>query len=255
MRLGAAADLRFTETVSEFFDHLSDIGLNHAEFKREYLYAPPEAPEAERIGELAESYDMSLTYHAPFRDWNLGSFNDASRRAAVQQVKETLDDAATAGAGAVVVHGGSVRAHYPARVREKAYNNAVRSLSECASYAAEVGIPLCLENQPISETKERYTITPDDLHRLLTHIDADPEVLGVTLDVGHATMNGYDWRAFVDQFGNRITVVHLHDNDGTADQHEPLPDYDPIVKTINAEYNLFEMKSVTDIAKNILQSE
>ena len=250
MRLGAAADLRFTETVPEFLEHLSDIGLNHVEFKREYLYAPPEAPDAERIGELAESYDMSITFHAPFRDWNLGSFNDASRRAAVSQVKETLTDAATAGGGAVVVHGGSVREHYPTRIREKAYENAVQSLRECASYAAEVGIPLCLENQPISQTNERHTTTPDDLHRMLTHIDAAPEVLRVTLDVGHAKVNGYDWRTFAEQFENRITVVHLHDNDGTADQHEPLQNYQDILTTTGAEYNVFEMKSIPDITRS-----
>lgn len=247
MKLGAAADLRFTETVPEFLAYLSDVGLNHAEFKREYLYAPPEAPDAERIGELAETYEMSITFHAPFRDWNLGSFNDASRRAAVSQVKDTLNDAATAGGGAVVVHGGSVREHYPDRVREKAYENAIQSLRECASYAAEVGVPLCIENQPISQTNERHTTTPDDLHRMLATIDADPEALGVTLDIGHANVNGYDWRAFADRFDDRITVVHLHTNDGTADQHEPLQKYENIVTSVDANYNVFEMKSIADI--------
>jgi hypothetical protein len=35
-------------------------------------------------------------------------------------------------APAVVVHGGSVRSHYPDRVAEKAYENAVTSIRECA---------------------------------------------------------------------------------------------------------------------------
>ncbi len=247
--LGAAADLRFEESVAEFCAHVSSLGLDHVELKREYLLAPPEGPSAERIGAIADEHGVSLTLHAPFRDCNLGSFNDASREAAVAQVCATLDDAATAGAGAVVVHGGSVRRHYPERVRAKARRGAIRSLRECAAHAAEVGVPLCLENQPRSATKSRHTGSPDALAAVLDEVGADPAALGVTLDVGHATVNGHDWRAFVDRFGDRIEVVHLHDNDGTADDHEPFPGYEPVVDAVDAPYNVFEMKRVADVAR------
>jgi sugar phosphate isomerase/epimerase len=78
-----------------------------------------------------------------------------------------------------------------------------------------------------------------------------PDRDGCKLDVGHSKVNGYDWRAFVEQFGNRITVVHLHDNDGIEDQHQPLPEYEMVVETIDAAYNVFEMKSVSDRERNI----
>ena len=247
--LGAAMDVRFGTDVEAFLDTITGMGLDHIELKREYLEGHPDTPSPSEMGDLADEYGVSITYHAPFRDWNMGSFNDAAREDAVGRVKRTLDDAAAAGAGAVVVHGGAVPERYPRWVRETAVANAERSLAECAEYAQFVGVPLCLENQPIDDQKRRHTTTPADLEAAVDRVDVLPESLGITLDVGHAKVNGYHWRDFVDRFGDRITVCHLHDNGGTGDQHEPLPDYQRIVETVPADYFVFEMKSVADIAR------
>ena len=242
-------DVRFRASVVEFLEYLADLGLDHLELKREYLEGHPDTSTAAELGNLADHYDISVTYHAPFRDWNMASFNDEIRRASVERVKGTLDDAASAGAGAVVVHGGSVPHRYPDWVREKAAANARQSLVECAEHAQSVNVPLCLENQPQSDVKHRYTTTPDDLADALAGVSVDAEHLGVTLDVGHAKANGYDWENFVDRFGDRIRVCHLHDNDGTGDHHDPLADYQEIVKTVPADYFVFEMKSIDDVAR------
>lgn len=249
MSLGASMDVRFGTSVAEFVDYVTDLGLDHVELTAEYLHGHPDTPGPERIGELADSYDVTLTYHAPFRDWNLGSFNDRSAEAGAAQVKETLDAAATAGAGAVVVHGGDVPERYPDWVRAGARENAIESLTECAEHAADVGVPLCLENQPVQGTRERHTTSPDALAETLDATGVGPDALQITLDIGHATVNDNDWRTYVDRFGDRITVCHLHRNDGTADQHEPLADYEDVVETVDAEYSVFEMKSLADIAQ------
>lgn len=248
-RLGAAMDVRFAASAEEFLAYITALGLDHVELKREYLHGHPDSPTPSEVRELADRYDVTVTYHAPFRDWNLGSFNDASREAAVAQVKQTIDDAATAGAGAVVVHGGSVAHRYPDWVKSKARENALRSLAECAEYAQVNGVPLCLENQPVDGSKRRYTTTPDDLAAVLSEVDVAPKYFGVTLDVGHANVNGHDWAALADRFGDQIRVCHLHDNDGTADQHEPLVDYQPVLERVPADYFVFETKSVGDVAR------
>ena len=242
-------DVRFGASVEEFLEYLTDFGLDHLELKREYLEGHPDTPSATELGELTDRYDVSVTYHAPFRDWNMGSFNDDVRQASVEQVKRSLDDAATTGAGAVVVHGGSVPHRYPEWVREGAAENARRSLVECAEYARSVGVPLCLENQPQSDAKRRYTTTPDALADALAGVPVGAEYLGVTLDVGHAKANGYEWRDFTTRFEDRIRVCHLHDNDGTGDHHTHLTDYQDIVDAVPADYFVFEMKSIDDIAR------
>jgi sugar phosphate isomerase/epimerase len=246
--VGAAMDIRFGVSVEEFMRYVTDIGLNHVEFKREYLAGHPETPDPDRVKNLSERYGVSVTYHAPFRDWNVGSYDEVVRQDSVDRVKRTLDAAADAGGEAVVVHGGSVPTRYPEWVHEQARENAFKSLAECAEYAQSVGIPLCLENQPIDEEKRRYTTSPADLGEMLDTVDVDPMYLGVTLDVGHAKVNGESWREFVDRFGERIVVCHLHDNDGRADQHEPLPEYEPLVEAVPADYFVFEMKTVADVA-------
>jgi sugar phosphate isomerase/epimerase len=246
--VGAAMDIRFGVTVERFMRYLADLGLNHVEFKHEYLAGHPETPGPEEVRRLSEQYGVSVTYHAPFRDWNIGSYDGVVRRDSVERVKRTLDAAAEAGAEAVVVHGGSVPTRYPAWVRDQARENARRSLAECAEYAQLVGVPLCLENQPIDEKKRRYTTTPADLAELLDTVDVPPAYLGVTLDVGHAKVNGEEWGEFVERFGRRIRVCHFHDNDGNTDQHRPLPEHDHLVDAIPADCFVFEMKTVADVA-------
>ena len=247
MSLGAAMDVRFEATIEEFMQYCSDLGLDHVEFKTEYLEGHPDVPTPERIGQLAEQYGMSLTFHAPFRDWNIGSFNDRSARASIEQVTATLDAAATAGAGAVVVHGGDVATRYPEWVRQTARENAIDALGECAEHAERVGVPLCLENQPPDAKRDRYTVTPTKLAETLDAVDADPSALRVTLDVGHANITDSGWQTFAEQFGDRIEVCHLHDNDGSSDAHYPLEEYESIIDTVGATYNVFEMVTLEDI--------
>lgn len=246
-----AMDIRFGATVEEFMRYVTDLGLDHVELKREYLAGHPTTPTADEVRELSDRYGVSVTYHAPFRDWNIGSYDEAVREDSVERVKRTLDDAAEAGAEAVVTHGGSVPTRYPEWVQKSAKEAAIRSLAECAEYAQLVGVPLCVENQPSNEQKRRYTTTPSDLAALLQTVDVAPKYIGVTLDVGHAKVNGEDWHDFVEKFGHRIQVCHLHDNDGTADQHAPMREYDSLVESIPANQFIFEMKSLGDVATSV----
>jgi sugar phosphate isomerase/epimerase len=249
VRYGATLDLRFEESVREFVDFLGELDLDHVELRQGYLDVHPAAPTARELRALAAATDVTYTFHAPFRDANLGNLNEPLRRAAVEAVERTLDTALAADAGAVVVHGGSVPRRYPDRVRDHARRQAVRSLRECARHADDIGMHLCVENQGRKRARARHTETPDRLAALLDDVDVDSEYLGVAVDVGHATVTGVDVAAFVDRFGDRVRVAHLHDNDGTADQHEVLAGYEQVADSVGAEYNVLEMKSLADIER------
>ncbi len=249
MRYGAALDIRFEESLDEFVAFLADLGLDHVEIRQGYLDVRPDAPTPRELRELAASTDLTYTFHAPFRDANLGNLNEPLRRAAVEGVKRTLEMAVAAGGGAVVVHGGSVPRRYPERIRAHARRQAVRSLRECATHADDVGMPLCVENQRRKSSRVRNTETPDRLAAFLGEIAVDSEYLGVAVDVGHAKVTGVPLEAFVETFGDRIRVAHLHDNDGTSDDHEALPAYESVAERVGAEYNVLEMKSLADIER------
>lgn len=247
MRYGASMDVRFDETLLDFADVLAGHALNHVELRQGYLDVHGAAPAPETVRDAATDRDLTVTYHAPHRDCNLAALTERLRRGAVSSVRDTIDAASRADAEAVVVHGGTVGAQYPRRVERRARAQAVRSLRSCAEYAAERGVPLCVENQRDKPGVHRFTATPDRLAGLLDDVGVGPEHLRVTLDVGHAKATGEPLDGFLDAVGERVTVCHLHDNDGESDAHDPLPGYEEVAERVGAPYNVLEMKSLADI--------
>lgn len=65
---------------------------------------------------------------------------------------------------------------------------------------------------------------PGEFTRLLS--DLPDERLGILLDLGHlkvtATTLGFDLTEFITAVAPAIGAFHLHDNDGTKDQHQPV---------------------------------
>jgi sugar phosphate isomerase/epimerase len=249
MHYGASLDLRMDDSPEEFVRFLDSLGLSHVEIRQSYLDTHPDPPTVDRLRELKESTGITYTLHAPYNDCNPGNLNESLRRAMVDAVAETLDTAAAIGAGAVVVHGGAVKRTYPDAVKSHARERAVRTIREAARHAGDVGVPLCVENQRAKPKKRYNTSTPARLAAFLDDVGVDTDSLGVTLDVGHAKASGVDPAAFVDAVGDRIRVVHLHDNDGTDDDHDPLPAYEAVGADLGAAYNVLEMKSKADIRR------
>lgn len=251
-RFGASADIRFEQPIEAFAEFLTNHGLNHIELRQGYLDLNS-TPTADGFRSLAQDHGITFTLHAPHIDCALGNVNEQLRRAAVSGVKRSLDMAAAMDAGGVVVHGGSARLRYPDRVNHHERAQAVTSLRECVRYAGEVGVLLCLENQRETAAKRRNTATPDRLAAFIEDLNVDTEPLRLTLDVGHAKASGVDYEAFVERFGDIIHIAHLHDNDGTADDHDPLPSFRSIAGDIGATYNVLEMKSLKDIERCVRQ--
>ncbi|AHZ22310.1 sugar phosphate isomerase/epimerase [Haloferax mediterranei ATCC 33500] len=242
-------DLRFEQSFETFVEFLTERGLSHVELRQGYLDTHPDPPSPARVRKVAADHDVTVSYHAPHRECNLANPNETLRKAAVTAVKKSLSAAAAADAGAVVVHGGTLRPYYPERVREVSRDAAVRSLRECTQVAADVGVPLCVENQREKPEKHRLTAYPDRFASLIEDIAEAAPRPSVTLDVGHAKATGVDVSAFLEVLGDDVVVAHLHDNDGTDDSHDPLPAYREVADGLGAEYHVLEMKSLRDIER------
>jgi sugar phosphate isomerase/epimerase len=240
-------DIRYEDDVASFAAFLGDLGLDHVELRAGYLDARPGAPDVEALRAVAREHDLTYTVHAPHVDVAPGNVNDRLRAATVAAIQDAVDLAAALDAGGVVVHGGTARSRYPAHVRDRVRERSVRTIQACAEYAADEGVPLCLENQRDTSSKHRHTATPDRLAAFLD--DVGVESLRLTLDVGHAKATDVDYRRFVDRFGDRIHVAHLHDNDGESDAHDPLPSFREVAADIDATYNVLEMKSRADVKR------
>lgn len=246
---GASMDIRFECTFGRFIEFLSERGLSHIELRQGYLDVHRDAPSPVEVRNAQSRSNITVTYHAPFQDCNLANTHEDLRRSAVEAVNNSLDAAAAAGAGAVVVHGGTLRPQYPERVRDLGREAAVTSLRECSRHADAVGVPLCIENQRETTTKHRLTAYPERFAALLDDVAAAAPRPSITFDVGHAKATGVEISDFIDTFGEEIKVAHLHTNDGTEDTHDPLPEFREVAKPIEAEFNVLEMKSLSDIER------
>jgi sugar phosphate isomerase/epimerase len=91
----------------------------------------------------------------------------------------------------------------------------LRSLDEILPVARGLGIPLALENMPGD--------TWEVLDRLFD--ETPPDLVGLCYDSGHANIEvkgrPADGIEHLERHLDRLQALHLHDNDGSGDQHRP----------------------------------
>jgi sugar phosphate isomerase/epimerase len=182
------------------------------------------------------------------RDWMISSQDEECRQQGVASIKRSIDLAATLSVQTVVMHTGHVsldttlekklRQLFQSGLKDSAeyletkslmieerlklsaprFEAVVKSVKELLS-AAPRGVRLGLENR-----YHYFDIpTPDEMSELLAL--ADPDLLGLIYDVGHATVNDrlgfFPGDGWLRRFGDRIFGTHLHDVIGISDHHAP----------------------------------
>ncbi|MPM98143.1 endonuclease 4 [bioreactor metagenome] len=115
-----------------------------------------------------------------------------------------------------VVHPGYL-SPYGGQVPEKAYMTNIASIQELCDFAADLGVLIAVENMP--DLPKIFGKYPDEVEEMLDAVGSHN--VGFTFDVGHANTVGLI-DEFLDQLGNRISHMHIHDNMGKKDEHLPL---------------------------------
>jgi sugar phosphate isomerase/epimerase len=167
---------------------------------------------------LAQKYDMPLQVHAPYRNVRLADINPRIREASVQSVKDGIDFARQINAKIVTVHLGNVAKtlldHFYTRIYE-ALLDSVRTLIE---YAELSDVFIAIENVPSTKSpwEEAIGEKAEELIDIIKEVKA--RNVGVTFDVGHANTTG-DPAEFATKVAPYVVNIHLHDNDGSLDQH------------------------------------
>lgn len=114
---------------------------------------------------------------------------------------------------------------------EKGYATFLDSLHYLIAEARAVGIRLLLEPNvvaPFNLINGRNQLLmlaePHEFARLLSEVPSDH--FGILLDLGHlrvsATTLGFNPMEFIDAVRKTVGAFHVHDNDGTSDQHRPI---------------------------------
>ena len=155
--------------------------------------------------------------HAP--GGNLASLNEAEREKALRRHREALHKLSLMGAEVMVLHGGIVE-----RVEDlhKAKEALLESLRELVELAELEGVRLAIENDAIATTFPRPLLSwRGEVQREIVDEVCSPW-LGACLDTGHANVFG-NVKKHMEILGRRITAIHMHDNEGRADQHMQPP--------------------------------
>ena len=206
--------------IEDVLSCLEGRGLKFCEVINEYPYNSIEE-------DVVDSYNIKISVHSPLSDVNIASYNEAMRRSSVLQIKNSIDIASTLKPGIVVVHPG----HIPIlgkKFEDKILKNSIESLGDCAKYASERDVMLCVENMPDIEGLLGKDI--NQLDKIVEDLDTY-----MTLDVGHA--NNMKFSVSEMLISPRIKHIHLSDNDGSFDNHNAIGsagiDFKSLFKEIN----------------------
>jgi sugar phosphate isomerase/epimerase len=197
-----------TGCPEEYLRRIAEAGFTHIhwchQWDTDFLYGEAEIEQiAEWLGELGLAL---LDLHGSAgKEKAWGSAREYERLAGVELVANRIEMCARLGGEVTIMHlpGGAFEEYEP-RLR--------RSLDGLRPCAEEQGVRIALENGGSHQSF-------DDIERVL---DAyEPGHIGLCYDAGHGNLfpEGLDR---LDRIRDRLISVHLHDNDGSGDQHRLL---------------------------------
>ncbi len=194
-----------TGAPEPYLRRTAEAGFTHVhwchQWNTDFMYTEPEIAHIEAVmGEV----DLALTdLHAtvgPEKNW--GSAREYERLAGVEIVTNRIEMTARLGSDVIIMHlpGGDSDEVWP-RVRA--------SLEELQPTASASSVRIAIENGGSHESF-------DDIARVLGAFSS--ECVGLCYDSGHGNMfpEGLDR---LEALKDRLISIHLHDNDGTGDQH------------------------------------
>ena len=193
-----------------YLRRIADAGFTHVHWCHQWNtdFAYDEC-EVRQIGKWLREYGLRLTdLHGsagPEKNWC--STVEYERQAGVELVKNRVCMAHALGGDVVIMH---IPAEPDSVHEAKAYWERLRrSLDAVESEARPRGIRIALENLTCPGTF-------DTLETLFPFYG--PDYLGLCYDAGHGNVSG-DGLQRLAGLKDRLISVHLHDNDGSGDQH------------------------------------
>ena len=166
-------------------------------------------PRSAQIARWLEQYGLRLlNLHASAgveKDWN--SPVEYERLAGIELVVNRLQMTAELGADVAILHM-QRQPLDPAEI-EPYWDRLHRSLDALEPEACRLGVRLALENYDDDSYLE--------VQRLFK--EYSPAFLGFCYDSGHGNMGRGEGLDQLERVKDRLIAIHLHDNDGSGDQH------------------------------------
>lgn len=212
---------------SPFLRAIAEAGFTHIhwchQWNTDFVY---HHAEIEQIAQWLQEYGLALAdvHGSEGREKFWYSPQEYARLAGVELVKNRIDFAARLGADAVVMHA------YPptqdpalAPLNGLIWDQLRKSLDALQPYAMTRGVRIALENlidfRGVAAGAVTQVAAVDNFDLILQVYAAyPPEYIGFCYDSGHAIL-GHSRMDRLAPLMERLAVLHLHDNNGQADQH------------------------------------
>jgi len=193
--------------------------------------SPPENFEGnlKNIKDTIKKNNLFATVHAP---WNteFGSTYDQIREGWVALGKNLIDSAKQFDAKKINVHIYTTDDIKNVKIKREIINNHIESFSELVKRGKKNKIEIVVETMPGRE--QLWEI--NDIKKIVDSVNN----LGVNFDCGHCFIAGgmKYIKNFISTFEDKITHVHLHDNNGKTDEHKQIGlgdiNFESIVKNL-----------------------
>ena len=172
-----------------------------------------------KLTEAAKANDVTFNQsHAPFP--SAKNEDAAFNQMIFDRIVRSIEIAGLLGAKSIVVH---PMQHLPYLSHRPELREAnLEFYSALAPYAKAAGVKICLENMWQRDPESRQIVcstcsTPADFIDYLDMLADD--CFTACLDLGHCGLYGIPAEEMILELGNRITALHIHDNNNLDDQH------------------------------------
>jgi len=175
--------------------------------------------QVEEAGEAAAKLGFDFVQahspdYNPFRDPSDTAYHERGMTATLR----SIEACGRLGIPAIVVHSGYGTEYLYPEDRE-GYFSANRPFYEALIPAMEKwNVKVCIENSAEGNMGNRYFfMTAEEMNAFLAYMGHP--LFGCCWDIGHGHMRGIPPHDELAALGKNLTAVHIHDNDGHADQH------------------------------------
>lgn len=212
-------DFSMADTAEEFYS------LQEQEFSN-FFYREKKLADASKI-EISQ-------VHAPWR-WPPQDSSLSERAERLEKMKKSIKATALLGCKYWVIH-----PIMPFGTEDLDLNKSAETwkmnldfMKKLLRFAKKNGVTVCLENMPMP----RFSMaTPQKVLEFVNEIN--DENFKICLDTGHvAIFNDLSIADVIYSLGDKIKVLHIHDNNGTSDEHlapyNGVTDWDGFTKALN----------------------
>ena len=142
----------------------------------------------------------------------------------IKILKRNIEFCDYVGCKNLVIHGIPYEMSDDVNTKEDIHKLNMKLYTSLIETAEKTGVTICLENLFYTHNGVRYPGHCGDINEAVFDIDylnkvAGKDIFGFCLDTGHANLLHQDFKVIIPKLGNRISCLHIHDNDGCSDMH------------------------------------